>query len=1222
MLYHQASAKGEAEAAADLAEVARIFQRIQTDFPESAPASLIAAGGSPGGVDLTRLPPLPTDEFPRSTDPSLLSDLKTILAFLQNHYPETIEALQIDPVSLSEDSAEAFQLRIAYMIAVYVTKGTEVAGDAVIDPKQYMDVLSAMAMDGTLADAAAVFSGQLALDVAEAKLQDVAASVFTDVAMMVPWPEMSPELENMMRAGLDAAFKEGWNLMKAQKDPSVIVGMIFNRLKDVRDIIVATNALNRVQEKALIETTLRIQTAAWIFVNLPDSPGTPDAVRQTLTGLESTASAIVGKDDAKPVAAVFSHGFSALVETYRGNRDGAERFIGYIRQAGAESNIPPLNAVDALLVIANLGQDAPARAANIMIGVTDLADVDAIAPVDVARNASPEAASKPAVSTTPSAWGPEVVVPENHPVWNRRYDRRQDQRSILAGLGVSERAVEFSAAYDPDYLGDAFASEFVDLGNVDLVRMRIGHVAGTSDRLRPSALVNGSVGVMAVRGPGANLAAHFTDSASRKFLRRNPQAIGMYSGVFHRKLPNGGQRFVVLTGLHQACRNCPSIGTAVQFIDFDANGQLLAERNIGLVDDSVAASFDESLSGSEGMTGWERTDFAANPKTLQYRLNMLGYDAGEMDGYPGPQTRQALMEFQVENCLLLSGQPKVETVAKLQKADGLTAECAASHLPGLSANNPLVPGIYVSSPAWCEQEAIPYDVVFDVQRIIRPNFVIFGIEDGLEITRSDIVQGLTQLKGKFHVGNSSSPGTYLIDVISPSSFREMAVGSQKGSTAFFKCANDSNLALAQAPTNAAQSARVVGTGALPVSEGFYTTDPRLCPPEKPETLEEYGAAAAAHQILFANGEYTQFGDSCPISSRDGEDPNVTLNMECMYGETMGIFRFAMTVLDQESFERNGLKFQRCGDNSETEAAMPLPLAKAAVAAAAANSNAVIQGPTSKFAWLTGGGQTPSLWVQRYNGSDAARVLMESASESVDRTTSHTTGNGTSISDLSRESALTLLRGQVWAKSYVAVPDFLAFTVADFNLAAFESTLVQLLSMPEEDLTDTDLAAFSDFGEDKLRQFDPNHLRQWSFLVDIGLPRITREIDRQGYYDSQIYPNAPGDRLLYMNIGGPKQFSDRRDLHEGVPIENYSVESVVGVFQTGPVAEIQFKFSEFSEDSAVVAARAAELGLRELHRVFGVRNGTRFETLSGPIDQRVWTAVFRQYDDGWRLWSVN
>ncbi|WP_209599621.1 hypothetical protein [Ruegeria sp. HKCCSA071] len=377
MLFHGVSAKIEDEAATDLAEVARLFQKIQSDYPASAPATLIAAGGSPGGVDLSRLPPPPNDGGTQTSAPTVTSDLKTILAFLQSHYPETIEALQFEPATIARDSAEAAQLRIAYMIAVYVNKGAEVAGKAIIDPKQYMDVVSAMAKDGSLADAASVFSGQLALDIAEAKLQEVAASVFTDVVMTVPWPEMSPELENMLRAGLDAAFKEGWDLMKAQKDPSVIVGMIFNRVKDVRDIVVATNALNQVQEKALIDATLRIQTAAWIFVNLPDSTGTPDAVRQALTGLESSATAIVGKDDAKAVAAVFSHGFSALVETYRGNRDGADRFIGYIRQAGAESNIPPFNAVDALLVIANLGQDAPARAANIMLGITDLADLDA-----------------------------------------------------------------------------------------------------------------------------------------------------------------------------------------------------------------------------------------------------------------------------------------------------------------------------------------------------------------------------------------------------------------------------------------------------------------------------------------------------------------------------------------------------------------------------------------------------------------------------------------------------------------------------------------------------------------------------------------------------------------------------------------------------------------------------------------------------------------------------
>lgn len=875
VLFQQAAVKSEGDAAQDLQEVARIFQKIQTDFPNSVPASLIAQGGMPGGVDLSRLPAAESVAAAQVQAAVLppgdlfdLSDTNRMMAFLQRNFPDTIGALQFDSDALLADAEGALQLRIAYMIAVYVTESAESSAGAAIDPAEYMAVLNAMAQDGKLLSAVDVFAGQLAGDVAKAKAQEVAAAVFTDIVMAGPWPEMSPELQNMLRAGIDAAFKEGWDLMKAQNDPSVAVSMIFNRAKDIRDIMIATNALNKTQEQGLIQTALSMQTAAWLFVAYPDSPGTQMAVKGALADMQRGVPAIVGDDDGQAVTRIFSVGFGALRAAYRGETQRARLLVDDIRQMGAESNIPPLNLVDGLLAIANLGQDAPARAANIMIGVTDIADVDAIVPLEVARNPQPEPTATPPTSSSSSVWGPEIVVPENHPVWNRRYDRRQDQRSILAGLGVSKRAVAFSEAYDPEYVGDSFASKFVELGNVDLVRMRIGHLAETSDRFRPSAIVSGSVGVMAVRGPGTNLAAQFTDSTSRKFLSLNPQAIGMYAGAFHRKLPNGGQRFVALTGLQQACRNCPSIGTAVQFIDFDANGQFVAERNIGLVDESFAASFDESLTGAEGMTGWERTDFSANPKTLQYRLNMLGYDAGEVDGYPGPQTRQALMEFQVENCLSPSGQPKADTVAKLQKADGLIADCTGAPLPGISANNPLVPGTYVSDPAWCDRDAIPYDVVYDVQRIVRPDFLTFGLEDGFEIKRSDIVQGLTQLKGNFFAGNTGDPGTYLIDVLTPSRYREVRVGTRRTGTTFFKCANDSPLMTAEIGISDAQSdpSPLPGSRRTTTTKDTWVLD-RAWRNNEP-VYDQVRLAPAGESILVLGNPDAQ-GD-CLVDSREGK----------------------------------------------------------------------------------------------------------------------------------------------------------------------------------------------------------------------------------------------------------------------------------------------------------------------------------------------------------------
>lgn len=59
MLYRQATALQEDEAAEQLIQVRRLFDRILENHPDSLPGQAIRGGGSPAGVDLTALPPSP-----------------------------------------------------------------------------------------------------------------------------------------------------------------------------------------------------------------------------------------------------------------------------------------------------------------------------------------------------------------------------------------------------------------------------------------------------------------------------------------------------------------------------------------------------------------------------------------------------------------------------------------------------------------------------------------------------------------------------------------------------------------------------------------------------------------------------------------------------------------------------------------------------------------------------------------------------------------------------------------------------------------------------------------------------------------------------------------------------------------------------------------------------------------------------------------------------------
>jgi len=60
----------------------------------------------------------------------------------------------------------------------------------------------------------------------------------------------------------------------------------------------------------------------------------------------------------------------------------------------------------------------------------------------------------------------------------------------------------------------------------------------------------------------------------------------------------------------------------------------------------------------------ERYDVTA-VRTVQRRLNALGYDAGPVDGIPGPSTRAAISRFQRANGLIADGFASKQVLEKL-----------------------------------------------------------------------------------------------------------------------------------------------------------------------------------------------------------------------------------------------------------------------------------------------------------------------------------------------------------------------------------------------------------------------------------------------------------------------------------------------------------------------------------------------------------------------------
>ncbi len=503
----------------------------------------------------------------------------------------------------------------------------------------------------------------------------------------------------------------------------------------------------------------------------------------------------------------------------------------------------------------------------------------------------------------PATWGPALVASVNVG-YNPCRNGAEKAPTCLRALGLSDEAIAFSFARDGDYSGSSVGSEFRELGAVDLA---VSQFIGNTYYFTPM-LVNGPAGFTEI-GFTRDMNQAFRDDASQRMLRQFPRAtnIGGLSIRSHRRLADGTQRFALSEIVMDGCRACDILGSALSFIDIGpATGQRLVRRPVGLLLDDPGQS--------EDMTA---AVLRNRPESLQVMLNTLGYDAGPMDGFAGPQTRRALMSFQVEHCLPPTGQPDQATAAALLKADGFQAPCAGAALPdGLEANAPLLAGVYVDDPALCAGGAGPVDQAHLRQRLIRGSNITFGWEGVCTPRRTDIHNGVTLYRGTCSEANGSTDASWRFDVLSSDRFVDLdmpgAVAQDRTPRTYTKCADDSPLRATFARWFGEDSVAAISpANPLPFEQGVYTTDTRLCPPADPEFLASLGVAAPTYRIDFKDGVFTQRDQTCPVTGIEGSGPDTTLVMDCVYGEKPVSFRFKIGVRGRDRFTRNGLDFRRC-----------------------------------------------------------------------------------------------------------------------------------------------------------------------------------------------------------------------------------------------------------------------------------------------------------------------
>lgn len=365
-------------------------------------------------------------------------------------------------------------------------------------------------------------------------------------------------------------------------------------------------------------------------------------------------------------------------------------------------------------------------------------------------------------------WGPEIL----EGVADIRQEYRpcsgvSDPAACFRSKGASDSAIAFILAIqDEPSSFTSFPLEFRETGPID-----VAHVEwqGASTNTWP-VLLNGTPKEVPIRGT-ADLAATFIDPTSRKMLAKYPKAT-VYSGAIraHRLLGDGTQRFVHVELITDGCRACTVPGSAVTFLDIGpSTGGALRTIPVGLFLDERFAQLDVSR-GMPLQRFPSAEELRSNPASLQTALNFLGYDAGEMDGYPGPQTRNAFMAFQAEHCLPATGQPDSASTNALLSSDGFKAPCAGQAVPaGIHANAPLVSGKYVRDPAQCAMKETPWDLLWE-QILVDGTSFMLGHENPCTTRRTDIRDGVTLFRGSCSWADTTREASWRLDLRSNSEF--------------------------------------------------------------------------------------------------------------------------------------------------------------------------------------------------------------------------------------------------------------------------------------------------------------------------------------------------------------------------------------------------------------------------------------------------------------------
>ncbi|MFG6511405.1 MULTISPECIES: hypothetical protein [unclassified Sulfitobacter] len=334
---------------------------------------------------------VPDTSTANSTDPDMGDgELARMWAWLATNSPSTVEVLGLD--NMLDEAEKELTIRVSYLVIMGATYITDSALTQFEDPDVIGDIYKSYVISGGLkgaTEAARTAGAGMGTSLLTGIVKDIAASILTDY-IMEDFTDLSPDMQVLAKAGVKATIIELINAMEAFADPKQVIWLVLDRAYDMVEIARASKSLANQQDAQLLSVALGVQAATLNLHLFPENPKSREVALQTITELEPRLVDMVGRDDAKEVHEIFSLGMSALRELYKGNTQFAEDLKQDIIARGDQGNWPTLDINDTFTYLVNLGQDAPKRAATMMVNFTDLKDMKSLAAEQAAENDATE----------------------------------------------------------------------------------------------------------------------------------------------------------------------------------------------------------------------------------------------------------------------------------------------------------------------------------------------------------------------------------------------------------------------------------------------------------------------------------------------------------------------------------------------------------------------------------------------------------------------------------------------------------------------------------------------------------------------------------------------------------------------------------------------------------------------------------------------------------------